>query len=155
MAARVIWHDMSSDIAAWCRDCQQCAQGKVSTQPAAPVQPIPRPESDLCMRFLVEWIKVELLHLSSSLFLLDHWSSFGSSIPCWGEKEFPLSFSGRLFKWTLLLADGKFPILSTNFLRHHRLLVNPAENQLLSTTGSSSSSPHSPEVVNPVVAVPA
>ena len=32
---------MSSDIAAWCRDCQQCARGKASPQPAAPIQLIP------------------------------------------------------------------------------------------------------------------
>ena len=44
MAARVVWRGMSSDIAAWCKDCQQCARGKVSPQPAAPVQPIPVPQ---------------------------------------------------------------------------------------------------------------
>ncbi len=44
MSARVIWRGMSSDIAAWCRDCQQCARGKASPQPAAPIQPIPVPE---------------------------------------------------------------------------------------------------------------
>ena len=75
----------------------------------------------------------------------------GSSIPCWGEKEFTLSFSGRLFKWTLLLVDVKFPILGVDFLRHHRLLVDPAENQLISTTGSSSSPSHPSLVVSPVI----
>jgi hypothetical protein len=44
MSARVIWHGMSSDIAAWCQDCQQCARGKASPQPAALIQPIPVPE---------------------------------------------------------------------------------------------------------------
>ncbi len=79
----------------------------------------------------------------------------GTSIPCWGEKEFTLSFSGRLFKWTLLLADVKFPFLGVDFLRHHRLLVDPAENQLITTTGSSSSTPSqlSP-MVSPVIAIP-
>jgi hypothetical protein len=43
MSARVIWRGMSSDIAAWCRDCQQFARGKASPQPAAPIQPIPLP----------------------------------------------------------------------------------------------------------------
>jgi hypothetical protein len=75
----------------------------------------------------------------------------GSSIPCWRE-ESTFSFSGRLFKWTLLLVV-KFPILDVDFLRHHRLLVDPAENQLISTTGSSCSSHPSP-VVSLVVAVP-
>jgi hypothetical protein len=41
MSAPVIWRGMSLDIAAWCRDCQQCVRGKVSPQPAAPIQPIP------------------------------------------------------------------------------------------------------------------
>jgi hypothetical protein len=43
MSAPVIWRGMSSDIAAWCRDSQQCARGKASPQPAAPIQPIPMP----------------------------------------------------------------------------------------------------------------
>jgi hypothetical protein len=34
---------MSSDITAWCKDCQICGRGKVTSQPAAPVQPIPIP----------------------------------------------------------------------------------------------------------------
>ncbi len=45
------------------------------------------------------------------------------------------------------------PILGIDFLRHHRLLVNTAENQLISTTCSSSPSHPSP-VVYPVIAVP-
>ncbi len=74
----------------------------------------------------------------------------GTSIPCWGEKEFTLSFSGNLFKWTLLLADVKFPILGVDFLRHHRLLVDPAENQLITTAGSSPSSTP-PSQLSPMV----
>jgi len=31
---------MNSDVASWVRDCQQCCRGKVTGQPAAPVQPI-------------------------------------------------------------------------------------------------------------------
>jgi hypothetical protein len=81
----------------------------------------------------------------------------GTSILCWGEKEFTLSFSGRLFKWTLLLADVKFPILGVDFLRHHRLLVDPAENQLITTTGSASTSTPPSQLspmVSPVISVP-
>jgi hypothetical protein len=44
MSERVIWSGMSSDIAAWSQDCQQCARGKASSQPAAPIQPIPVPD---------------------------------------------------------------------------------------------------------------
>jgi hypothetical protein len=40
VAARAVWRGMNSDVAAWVRDCQQCCRGKVTGQPAAPVQPI-------------------------------------------------------------------------------------------------------------------
>jgi len=43
MAARVVWRGMNSDVAAWIKDCQACCKGKVTSQPAAPVQPIPVP----------------------------------------------------------------------------------------------------------------
>jgi hypothetical protein len=38
---------MAADITAGCRECQGCNRGKVTTQPAAPAQPIPIP----CCRF--------------------------------------------------------------------------------------------------------
>jgi hypothetical protein len=41
IAARAVWRN--SDVAAWVRDCQACCRGKVTTQPAAPVQPIAVP----------------------------------------------------------------------------------------------------------------
>jgi cleavage and polyadenylation specificity factor subunit 1 len=44
MTACVVWLGMSSDVSAWCRDCQLCARGKASPQHTAPVQPIPIPE---------------------------------------------------------------------------------------------------------------
>jgi cleavage and polyadenylation specificity factor subunit 1 len=43
LAARVVWPGMAADINKWCRDCQQCARGKVTAQPAAAVAPIPIP----------------------------------------------------------------------------------------------------------------
>jgi hypothetical protein len=43
LAARVVWRSMNSDVAAWIRDCQQCCRGKVTTQPAAPLQLIDEP----------------------------------------------------------------------------------------------------------------
>ncbi len=43
LAAWVVWHCINSDVAAWIRDCQQCCRGKVTSQPAAPVQPIDVP----------------------------------------------------------------------------------------------------------------
>ena len=44
VSARVVWRGMASDLAAWCRACQQCQRAKVTKQPAAPVQPIPIPQ---------------------------------------------------------------------------------------------------------------
>ncbi len=42
--------------------------------------------------------------------------SVTASAPCWGEKEFIFIFSGKQFKWTLILADVKFPCLAWIFL---------------------------------------
>jgi Integrase core domain len=35
---------MAADIGRWCRECQDCARGKVTVQPAAAVVPIPVPK---------------------------------------------------------------------------------------------------------------
>jgi transposase InsO family protein len=43
IAARAVWRGMNSDVAAWVRDCQACCRGKVTAQPAAPIQPIAVP----------------------------------------------------------------------------------------------------------------
>jgi cleavage and polyadenylation specificity factor subunit 1 len=43
MTSRVVWRGMTSDIARWVRECQHCSRGKVTSQPAAPVQPIQVP----------------------------------------------------------------------------------------------------------------
>ncbi len=40
IAARAMWRGMNFDLAAWVRDCQACCRGKVTAQPAAPVQSI-------------------------------------------------------------------------------------------------------------------
>ncbi len=55
----------------------------------------------------------------------------GQPTPCWGEKQFQLSFNGRSFTWTFLLAAVQFPILGVDFLRHFGLLVDPAGDQLV------------------------
>ena len=46
-----------------------------------------------------------------------------------------LSFSGRRFSCWFLLADVRFPILGVDFLRAHKLVVNPATGCLVDTTG--------------------
>jgi hypothetical protein len=55
----------------------------------------------------------------------------GQPIPCWGEKQFHLSFGGQAFTWPFLLATVQFPIIGVDFLRHFGLLVDPAANQLV------------------------
>ncbi len=55
----------------------------------------------------------------------------GQSIPCWGEQQFQLSFTGKAFSWPFLLAAVQFPIIGVDFLRHFGLLVDPAGNRLV------------------------
>ncbi len=55
----------------------------------------------------------------------------GQPIPCWGEKQFQLSFDGTEFQWPFLLAAIQFPIIGVDFLRHFGLLVDPAGNRLV------------------------
>ncbi len=57
-------------------------------------------------------------------------------IPCWGERRLTLSFHGRLFVWPFLLAKVQFPIIGVDFLRHFKLLVDPAENRLVDTVST-------------------
>jgi hypothetical protein len=57
----------------------------------------------------------------------------GKTIPCWDEKFLTLSFHGKTFTWTFLLAAVQFPILGVDFLRHYKLLVDPAANRLVDT----------------------
>ena len=44
ISSRVVWRGMASELAAWCRSCQQCQRAKVTKQPAAVIQPIPIPQ---------------------------------------------------------------------------------------------------------------
>jgi hypothetical protein len=57
----------------------------------------------------------------------------GKPIHCWGERELNLSFYGRRYSWTFLLADVQLPILGADFLRRNRLVVDLAAGQLLDT----------------------
>lgn len=43
ISARFVWKGVGRDVAALCRDCQQCQRGKVHKQPAAPLHHIPIP----------------------------------------------------------------------------------------------------------------
>jgi hypothetical protein len=62
----------------------------------------------------------------------------GQQIPCWGERAVQLNFHGRWFKWTFLLADFTFAIIGVDFLRSHKLLVDPAANRLVDTASFQS-----------------
>ncbi len=60
----------------------------------------------------------------------------GLHIPCWGERRLSLTFHGRLFGWSFLLAKVQFPITGVDFLRHFKLLVDPAANHLVDTVST-------------------
>ncbi len=36
ISSRYVWPGLASQVAAWCRDCQQCQRAKVTSQPASP-----------------------------------------------------------------------------------------------------------------------
>ena len=46
-----------------------------------------------------------------------------------------LRFQDLDFNWKFLLADVAFPILGVDFLRAHKLLIDPVDNALLDSTG--------------------
>jgi hypothetical protein len=60
----------------------------------------------------------------------------GLHIPCWGERRLSLTLHGHLFVWLFLLAKVQFPIIGVDFLRHFKLLRNPAANRLVSTVST-------------------
>jgi hypothetical protein len=60
----------------------------------------------------------------------------GLHIPCWGERRLSLTCHGRLFTWPFLLAKVQFPIIGVGFLRHFKLLVDPAANRLVDTVST-------------------
>ena len=48
-----------------------------------------------------------------------------------GSRQIALQFGSRRFEWNFLLADVSMPILGSDFLRHHHLLVDIAGSCLL------------------------
>jgi hypothetical protein len=59
----------------------------------------------------------------------------GQPIPCWGDRLVTLRFQDQDFSWKFLLADVAFPILGVDFLRAHKLLIDPEGHALLDSTG--------------------
>jgi hypothetical protein len=59
----------------------------------------------------------------------------GQLIPCWGDGLVQLPFQDQDFSWKFLLADVAFPILGVDFLRAHKLVIDPVGHPLLDSTG--------------------
>ncbi len=59
----------------------------------------------------------------------------GQLIPCWGDRLVQLQFQDQDFSWKFLLADVAFPILGVDFLRAHKLFIDPEGHALLDNTG--------------------
>jgi hypothetical protein len=59
----------------------------------------------------------------------------GQPIPCWGDRLMQLRFQDQDFSWKFLLADVASPILGVDFLRAHKLLIDPEGHALLDSTG--------------------
>ncbi len=58
-----------------------------------------------------------------------------SSFPCWRDCLVKLRFQDQDFSWKFLLADVAFPFLGVDFLRFHKLLIDPEGHALLDSTG--------------------
>ena len=50
----------------------------------------------------------------------------GSPLPCLGAHVIPLHYGSRHFSWSFQLASVSVPILGSNFLHHHALLIDVA-----------------------------
>ena len=61
----------------------------------------------------------------------------GNSIKSWGLRTLPLQFADRHFSWDFILADVDRPILGSDFLVHHKLIVDMAGQQLLDSVDLS------------------
>ncbi len=59
----------------------------------------------------------------------------GQLIFCWGDRLVQLRFQDQDFLGKFLLADVAFPILGVDFLRPHKLLIDPESHALLDSTG--------------------
>ena len=44
LSARFVWQGLAADVTLRCRSCTSCQKAKITTQPSAPIQPIPVPD---------------------------------------------------------------------------------------------------------------
>jgi hypothetical protein len=45
ISSRFVWPRLAADVAEWCRECLQCAKGKITSHISSPVQPIAVPQA--------------------------------------------------------------------------------------------------------------
>ena len=43
ISSRFVWRGLAADVGQWCRECAACQKAKITTQPTAPIHPIPVP----------------------------------------------------------------------------------------------------------------
>ena len=43
ISSRFVWRGLATDVSQWCRECAACQKAKITTQPTAPIHPIPVP----------------------------------------------------------------------------------------------------------------
>ncbi len=55
----------------------------------------------------------------------------GSTLPAWGTQSIKVQFGDNNFIFPFVLAAVPYPILGADFLAHHRLLVDPHNQQVL------------------------
>jgi hypothetical protein len=56
----------------------------------------------------------------------------GSRISCWGPSTRTVNLADSSFTWKFLLAAVSFPIIGADFIKHHQLVVDLANEYLLS-----------------------
>ena len=55
----------------------------------------------------------------------------GTKIPTYGKRQMTVQFGRSRYQWTVILAKVTRPLIGTDFLRHHRLMVDVVNNQLV------------------------
>ena len=81
---------------------------------------------------------------SSSAYGIKLLTADGSSVSCSGSRIIPLCFGSCSFDWLFQLDQASVPILGADFLRHHNLLLELANQMVF-----SNSSPGSPAISLP------
>jgi hypothetical protein len=74
-------------------------------------------------------------------------------IPCWGDRLEQLRFQVQDFSWKFLLADVAFPIFGVDFLRFHKLLIDPEGHAFLDNTGRRFASQVRPSLLMATVVI--